>query len=116
MIYDDLMSELAQLKVSPRKTRALPHELAQRHRAVVEDYKSGHLVADIAAAHDIHDDQIYRHLHSAGVALRRSPTKPPCQDELIDALRRWGVSGTAEEYGVSRRTVRQWRSNLGDDQ
>lgn len=113
MIYDDMMRELAALGISKPKTRATQPDLIARARAVVTDYNDGLTIREIEAAHDISSPQIYAHLRRAGIRLRREAPDMPSCEELMDALTRWGVSGVAEEYGVSARRARQWRAHYG---
>lgn len=67
---------------SPRATRVLrmsPRELAERDllRAVLRSrYEAGEDVSVLAADHGISTATVYRHLHRAGAAMRRSRRAP----------------------------------------
>jgi len=102
------------------KTLGRPSPLTTQE--VVERYKSGDRVADIAADCGVSNAAVYMRLRRDGVKLApqgRPRTTPfnsddtredgcPPRAEFEDALSRWNMAEVAQEYGVDLADVSRW--------
>lgn len=100
------------------KTLGRPSPLSTQD--VVERYKSGERVADIAADCGVTKAAVYMRLRRGGAKLapqgrpRKIPSDSTREDgcppraELEDALSRWNMAEVAQEYDVDLADVSRW--------
>lgn len=110
-------------------TRATPDQIARVVNLYRDAVARGETpaVRTFAPTHGVGASTLYRALDAAGIRTAykgrgkdgepRSPTswrhESPPQDELVDAVARWGLKGTAEEYEVHYSLVRTWLRGYG---